>query len=161
MLRRVSPSIIELSVLALWLGAASFFSIAVAPALFAVLPTRTLAGMAIARMLPAIFASGIALGVLVIAVEVASRRGWSWSGREVAGLVIAGACAIAQFIVAPRINRLRAEISGPIEELSADDGRRIAFGRLHGISVAWLGIAMLAAVVAMVLCARTLESRRT
>ena len=160
-MRRVNPSIIELSVLALWLGAASFFSFAVAPALFAVLPTRSLAGMAIGRMLPGIFASGIALGVLVVVVELARRRRWSWGGREVAGLVIASSCAIAQFIVAPRITRLRAEIAGPVEDLAGDDGRRIAFGRLHGISVAWLGIAMLAAVVAMVLCARTLESRRT
>jgi MFS family permease len=159
--RRVSPSIIELSVLALWLGAASFFSIAVAPALFAVLPTRALAGMAIARVLPGIFASGIGLGVLVMIIESARRHGWSWGGRQVAGLVIAGSCAIAQFIVAPRIARLRADIAGPVEDLSVDDGRRIAFGRLHGISVAWLGIAMLAAVVAMVLCARTLESRKT
>ena len=79
-----------------------------------------------------------------------------------AGLVIAGSCAIAQFVVAPRIERDCAPRSpARSKTCPSTTRRRIAFGRLHGISVAWLGIAMLAAVVAMVLCARTLESRRT
>jgi hypothetical protein len=33
------------------------------------------------------------------------------------------------------------------------------FGRLHGVSIAWLGVAMLGAAIALVLPARTLESR--
>jgi hypothetical protein len=33
------------------------------------------------------------------------------------------------------------------------------FGRLHGVSIAWLGVAMLAAVIALVLCARSLDTR--
>ena len=44
--------------LALWLGAAGFFSAAVAPALFAVLPTRTLAGEVVGRVLPVVFYVG-------------------------------------------------------------------------------------------------------
>ena len=64
------------------------------------------------------------------------------------------ACAVAQFVVAPRIERLRAEIGGPLEALAADDPRRAAFGRLHGISVAWLGVAMIAAVVALIVAGR-------
>ena len=70
------------------------------------------------------------------------------------------ACAIAQFFVAPRIDHLRSEISGPIEALPLTDPRRISFGRLHGASVVWLGIAMLAAAFALVLCARTLHPKR-
>jgi len=70
------------------------------------------------------------------------------------GCLIVVACGVAQFIVAPRIDRLRQEIGGPIEVLSADDARRAAFGRLHGISVAWLGLAMLAAGVALVVAWR-------
>jgi len=45
-MRRSEPELIQLATLALWFGAALFFSIAVAPALFAVLPSRTLAGPA-------------------------------------------------------------------------------------------------------------------
>jgi hypothetical protein len=64
------------------------------------------------------------------------------------------ACGVAQLIVGRRIDRLRADIGGSIESLPVDDARRVAFGRLHGISVAWLGLAMLAAGVALVLAWR-------
>jgi hypothetical protein len=127
--------------------------------LFAVLPTRELAGEVVGRVLPGLFYSGIVLGALVIVIEVASRGGWSWRGRETLGLAIVIACIAAQLIVAPRIARLRDQIAGPIESLPTDDARRVAFGRLHGVSVAWLGIAMLAALITLVLAARTLRSR--
>jgi uncharacterized protein DUF4149 len=156
---RITPSLIEVAVLAFWLGAAAFFSIAVAPALFEVLPTRTLAGEVVARLLPGVFYSGIVVGLLIVGIEIAARAAWSWRGREVFGALIVVACAIAQLIVSPRIARLRAEIAGPIDSLPADDARRMMFGRLHGVSVAWLGVAMLAAVIALVLSARTLDSR--
>ena len=158
MAARVSPSIIEVAVLAFWLGAAAFFSVAVAPALFAALPTRTLAGEVVGRLLPGIFYSGIVVGVIVVVIEIASRGAWSWRGREVFGAVIIVACAIAQTIVGPRIARLRAEIAEPVDSLPIDDARRMMFGRLHGVSIAWLGVAMLAAAIALVLSARTLES---
>ena len=74
---RISPSLIEVVVLAFWLGAAAFFSVAVAPALFAALPTRTLAGEVVGRVLPGVFYSGIVVGVLVAVIEVASRGAWS------------------------------------------------------------------------------------
>jgi hypothetical protein len=159
--QRVSPALVELTALALWLGAAGFFSCAVAPALFAALPTRSLAGAVVGRLLPSVFYSGIVIGILVVAVEVAVQRAWTWNGRSVAGAVMIGACAISQLFVAPRIDRIRSEIPGPVEDLAIDDARRIAFGRLHGVSVGWLGLAMLAAVIAMVLAARTLQSRST
>jgi hypothetical protein len=160
MARRIDPSLIQFAVLALWLGAAGFFSVAVAPALFAVVPTRTMAGEVVGRLLPAIFYSGIVAGILLIGVDLLIRRQWEWGGREIAGLVMIGACAIAQLFVGPRIERLRAEIGGPLESLAIDDARRVAFGRLHGASVAWLGAAMLAAVVALVLAARAVPQQR-
>lgn len=156
---RISPSLIEVVLLAFWLGAATFFSIAVAPALFASLPTRTLAGEVVGRVLPGVFYSGIVVGVLVAVIETAARAGWSWRGREMLGALIAVACVVAQFIVSPRIARLRAEIAGPVEGLPIDDARRMMFGRLHGVSIAWLGVAMLAAAITLVLSARTLDAR--
>jgi len=156
---RISPSLIEVVVLAFWLGAAAFFSVAVAPALFAALPTRTLAGEVVGRVLPGVFYSGIVVGVLVAVIEIASRGAWSWRGREMLGASIAIACAIAQFIVSPRIASLRAEIAGPVESLPIDDARKVLFGRLHGVSIAWLGVAMLAAAITLVMAARTLDTR--
>jgi hypothetical protein len=154
---RSTSTIVELSLLALWLGAALLFSAAVAPALFAALPTRTLAGAVVGRVLPVIFFSGLAVSIAVVALELYSHGNWSWRGREVPGVIGALSCAIAQLVVSPRIERLRADIGGVIETLAPDDARRAAFGRLHGISVAWLGLAMLAAAAAAVMAGRELR----
>jgi hypothetical protein len=129
----------------------------VAPALFAVLPSRSLAGEVVGHLLPGIFYSGMIVAALVVVTQFRARGAWSWRGREAAAVVMIAACAIAQLIIAPRIARLRAEIAGPLEILPADDARRVAFGRLHGASVAWLGLAMLAAAVIVVISARALN----
>lgn len=149
---RSTSSVIEVVLLAFWLGAAVVVSAAVAPAAFAVLPTRTLAGALVGRVLPVIFFSGIVVGALVIALAKRSR------GGRIAGAVTAAGCAVAQFIISPRIERIRAEAGGMLENLAPDDARRAAFGRLHGLSVAWLGVAMLAAAVALFLAGRSLTT---
>jgi hypothetical protein len=158
---RVSPSLIQVALLALWLGAAAFLGAVVAPALFAVLPTRTLAGEVVGRILPAVFLSGIVFGGIVLGLQAAARRGWAWQAREAAAATMVAACSIAQFVIGPQISRLRAEIGGPLEALAASDARRVAFGRLHGVSVAWLGLAMLAAAVGMVVAARAVAADRS
>ena len=61
---KLNASIFEAVLVALWLGAAGFFSVAVAPALFAVVPTRTMAGEVVGRLLPAIFYSGMVVGCM-------------------------------------------------------------------------------------------------
>ena len=45
-----------------------------------------------------------------------------------------------------------------IDQIAADDARRVAFDSLHGYSVNALGLAMIAALVAMVLMARSLRN---
>jgi hypothetical protein len=63
--------------------------------------------------------------------------------------VAAGACAIAQFGIAPKLDRLREEIGGPIDALAAADPRRVAFGLLHGYNVAGLALAMAGGVACL------------
>lgn len=141
--------------LAAWLGAALLFAAVVAPAAFAVLPTRTLAGAIVGRVLPVLFVSGIAVGVVTV---VAARLGAAGAGGgrfpalcAVLGAVVIAACLAAQFVVAPRIAAVRAQIGPSVEALPAADERRAAFGRLHALSVAALGVAMLAGGAALVL----------
>lgn len=148
----------ETLLLATWIGAALLFTLVVAPAAFAVLPTRTLAGALVGRVLPVIFYAGVVIGSLIVLLEIAGRTG-AW-GRSAAGAVSALACAVAQLVVGTRIDRLRAAISGPLDALAGDDPRRVAFGRLHAISVGWLGLAMVAAVVALTLAVRALPPRQ-
>jgi hypothetical protein len=158
LMNRDEPGLLQLATLVVWLGAAFFFSAAVAPALFAVLPSRALAGDVVGRLLPPLFYSGIVVGLLVMITQWRANDGWTWRGREAAAFITVVSCSVAQLFIAPKIERVRAEIPGAIEVLSANDPRRVAFGRLHGASVAWLGVAMLAALVAAIIAGRSLNS---
>ena len=150
----IGPAV-QLVILSAWLGATAFFAAAVAPAAFAVMPTRTLAGALVGRVLPAIFYSGMFVAALVaFGLWRAPSDDVSRRGRIIAALVIGASCAIGQLVVSPRIERLRADIGAALETLAADDARRAAFGRLHGVSVALMGVAMLAALAGILLTAR-------
>jgi hypothetical protein len=151
-------ALVQVVLLTLWIGAAGFFSSVVAPASFDVLPTRELAGALVGRALPALFVAGMLVGFLSVALGLAGRREPRTTGRAIAGGAIVVACAIAQFGIAPRIATLRARLPGPLASLAVDDPLRVAFGRLHMLSVAWLGIAILAAVAVVTLAALTLRA---
>jgi hypothetical protein len=150
--------LVAASVLALWIGAAALVAAVVAPAAFAVLPTRALAGAVIGRVLPAVFVTGALAGVIAAAL--------AWNGGGAYGrarlwlpIAAAAACLVAQFVIGPRIDRLRAQMGPSIEALDPSDPRRAEFGKLHGISVAWMGAGMLAAGAALVLTALAARDR--
>jgi hypothetical protein len=154
---RVGVPVTETVLLAVWIGAALLFTLVVAPAAFAVLPTRTLAGAVVGRVLPTIFYAGAVIGIVIVLLDLSGRAA-VWP-RTIAAAIAAAACIIAQLVVGARIDRLRSAIGGPLDALSPDDPRRVAFGRLHAISVGWLAVAMLAAIVALVLAVRALPPR--
>ena len=152
------PLLAMLVALSAWLGAAVIVAAVVAPAAFAVLPSRMLAGVLVARVLPVLFWSGAILGLVVAVRAVSHARGPTWLAAT--GVLLALAGAGAQLVVAPRIERVRASIGGvPMDVLDSADPRRIAFGRLHGLSLLSLAVAMLSAVAAIWLCTRLLTQR--
>lgn len=136
--------------LSAWLGAAVLVTTVVAPAAFAVLPSRTLAGALVGRVLPVLFVAGLVVALASLSLD-SGDHGRAIRVRRAMLIVAAVSCAAAQFAVAPRIERVRKEIAGPVEQLSPDDPRRVAFGRLHAASVAWLGVAMVADVTTLIL----------
>jgi hypothetical protein len=138
------------SLLGLWIGAAALMAASVAPAAFAVLPSRALAGLLVGRVLPVVFATGAVAGLGAALLALGSGGAFA-RARVALPVAAAAACLIAQFVIGPRITRLRAEIGPSIEALDAADPRRAQFGRLHGISVAWMGAGMLAGGAALVL----------
>lgn len=157
----VSPPgrlLVETLAVAIWIAVASFFAVVVAPAAFAVLPTRALAGALVGRILPVILVTGVLIGGLVAGMELAGGARGAW--RTGGALVLATSCAIAQFVVSPRIERLRAAIGPSVEGVALDDARRLAFGRLHALSVAWLGVALAAAAVVFVSALVAFRGRR-
>src|SRR2546430_1569733 len=62
----------ETLLLAVWIGAALLFALVVAPAAFAVLPSRTLAGALVGRGLPVIFYGGGVLRPLIVVLDLLS-----------------------------------------------------------------------------------------
>jgi hypothetical protein len=152
-------SLTSIVLLAAWLGAAALAAAVVAPAAFAVLPTRALAGALVGRVLPPLFVAGVVAGVAVAALQwslPAPHRGL----RVALPLVVALACAAAQFGVGPRIARVRAEIGPSVDALAPTDPRRREFGRLHGVSVAMLGAGGLAAAAALAAAGLALRTVR-
>jgi ABC-type sugar transport system substrate-binding protein len=157
MTQPTSAALASVVLLAAWLGAALLVALAVAPAAFAVLPTRSLAGALVGRVLPVVFWSGMVVGLVVAAM------GWSMPNRAwrtSAALGLVAACAAAQLVVAPRIEQVRAQIGGAVDALDPSDPRRQAFGRLHAMSVAWMGVGGIAALVALVILVRHLSAGR-
>jgi hypothetical protein len=136
--------------LSAWLGAAVLAATVVAPAAFALLPSRTLAGALVGRVLPVLFVVGLVVALASLGLD-SGDHGRAIRVRRALLVVAAVSCAAAQFAVAPRIERVRKEIDGPVEQLPSEDPRRVAFGPLHAASVAWLGLAMVAAVTTLVL----------
>lgn len=153
---------VRLLLIALWLGAAVFFSAAVAPSVFAVLrgallpQANHLAGSIVTRTLGLINTGGFIISLLLLATaflfrETARRR--AFLTEIIALAVVAITTALGQWYIAARMVVLRQAMGRPIDEVPAGDSLRAAFDSLHGLSVTALGIGMLAALVALLLIA--------
>ena len=141
---------------ALWLGAALLAVAVVAPGAFAVLPTRAMAGDMVGRVLPVVFAGAIVVPILVLAINPAARRA-PLTVTACAASVLAALGALA--VIDPQIAALRAAAIVPIDGLAPGDPRRTMFGVLHGVSVALLGLAMLAHAALLVALSRDTAAR--
>lgn len=151
-MRSMTPmTLTTIVLLAAWIGASLLVATVVAPAAFAVLPSRSLAGALVGRVLPVLFWAGLVVGCLVI---VASRADGVRRVPLVAGLVIVVACTASQMVVGPRIAALRDEIGVAVDALEPSDPRRAAFGKLHALSVLGLGVGLVAAATALISLSR-------
>ena len=149
---------IRILLLGLWLGAACFFSFAVAPSAFGVLPSRELAGLVVNRTLAVINYSGFIVGLILLASSyVLQQRNVNRTKLLLERgllLLLTAACAFGQFVIAAKLGDLRGQIGRPIEELATNDPLRAAFNDWHGYSVTILTTAMIAAVAAFFLLVR-------
>jgi hypothetical protein len=141
---------VELTLVAVWLGAAILLAAAVAPAAFRVLPSRTLAGALVGQVLPVIFASGLFIAIIALGLEARATRYTLRFAVYAPFVLMIVACVVAQFLIGPKIDAVRAVTGGAVEALDATDPRRVQFGRLHGFSVLCMGVAMLGATWAIV-----------
>jgi len=142
--------------IAAWVGAVLFFGASVAPAAFAVLSSRSDAGALVGRTLPVLMYGGMVLGAILIlsARKLRTAGAAVRRGTVIVGVVMLGTCGLAQLWVAPEIDRLRGA-AGVLETRPPDDPLRQRFGRLHGMSVALLGIAWLGGATLLVMATLT------
>ncbi len=147
----------RLLLISLWLGAAVFFSFAVAPSVFSVLPARELAGLVVSRTLSIVNTGGFIISLLLLLSaplfkNIVSRRAFF---TEIILLsIVALTTFIGQWVIAARLQSLRAAMGRPIDEISQTDPLRIAFNSLHGYSVMALSLGMIAAAIALLLIVR-------
>ncbi len=148
--------------LSLWLGAACFFSFAVAPSAFAVLPSRELAGSVVNQTLAIVNYGGIIIGLILLASSYVSRQNVNRIKLRLEQgllLLLTAACAFGQFVIAAKLSDLRGQIGRPVEELAVDDSMRVAFNDLHGYSVTILLTAMIAALLAFFVIVRRAKNQ--
>ena len=153
----------RLILLAAWVGVAVFFGAVVAPAAFGVLRSfglanaNEIAGSIVTRSLSVVNIAGFIIALILLITLILRRNyvsRWSFIVECICLGVIALTTAVGHWFIAARMRALRAAMVLPIDQIAADDPRRIAFNSLHGYSVNALSLAMIAALVAMVLIAR-------
>ena len=141
---------IRLLLLAIWLGAAVFF-IGVAQVAFGVVPDREVAGAVVGRALSVLSYGGLAIAIILLLTSlVGSARIsalWLWIERFLL-LVVGAACVVQEFVIGLWMSSIRSQLSGPIDQVAADDPLKLRFDQLHQYSVWTLMAAMIAGVLA-------------
>jgi hypothetical protein len=137
----IESKIFRALLIALWLGAACFFSFAVAPSSFGVLPSRELAGSMVSRTLMIVNLSGLVIGAILLGELIVKQTHKGlfliWTERLLLAVLIA-ACAVNQFVVGSWLFYVRSQFGGkPIDEVPLEDPLRIQFNTLHEYSV-WI-----------------------
>lgn len=147
---------IRLLLIGLWLGAALFFSFAVAPSAFGVLRDQqvahysAIAGELVSRNLMIVNLSGLIIGIIALATSFVgaalTNRFALWTERVLL-IFLTIACAVGQFVIAIWLRFVKTEMGKPIDEFAIDDPLRIKFNNIHEYSVWVLVAAMVAALV--------------
>jgi Domain of unknown function (DUF4149) len=151
---------IRLLLIALWLGAAMFFSFSLAKSAFEILPSREMAGSVVSANLSVINYAGLIIGLIVLLSSFISAKGVIGWLERVLLFIFATACAVGQFIISYQLSQIRNQVGRPMEELSIDEPLRIAFDSLHQYSIWVLATAMIIALISFFLISKTPKARQ-
>ena len=151
---------IEILLLAVWLGSMMFFSFAVAPSAFAVLPSRELAGAMVTSSITKVETLGLIIGPLLILLQLAGWRARRASSpartiRLVLLIVMTLAAALSRFWISPTMVSLRQSLGRPIDDLPLTDPSRVQFNDLHQYSVAAMSVGLFAGLAVLFLTVRS------
>lgn len=155
--------------IAAWLGAAIFFSAAVAPSAFGalryfdVINADEIAGTIVNRTLSIINVTGFFISLGCIALAFALRSLYH-QRVFVIQLMLLGLMAlttgIGKWLIAAKMRALRDAMGAPIDSIPLTDPNRMAFATLHGYSVAALSIAIIAGLIVFFILNYRVEAGR-
>ena len=151
---------IEVLLIGGWLGSMIFFSFAVAPSAFAVLPTREMAGMVVTSSIGKIEVLGMVCGTMLLLIHFSK---WRVSHSRVSIktlhalllLLMIASAALSRFWVSPAMVSLRAQMGGHIDDFPLSDPLRLQFNDLHQYSVGLMSAAMISGLVVLFLTVRS------
>ena len=129
----------EVASLGVWVGAAFFVGVLLAPGAFALLPTRELAGSVVGMALVRLHWLACACGLIYIFARLAMSRSGEvlWKGAPILVVVMLILTLASHHIITPRLQGLRAQMAaehGSIDATPKDNPLRQQFGALHGVS---------------------------
>lgn len=132
--------------LAVWLGSIVFFSFAVAPQVFGVLP-RPDAGRVVSAIFPIYYYFGYAGGIVTIATALmlrsADARASTWTVAAAVAALMLAITLYAGLIVQPRAHALRTTMQDAPESSTA----KMEFDRLHRNAVRLNGSVLLGVLI--------------
>lgn len=134
---------VEAVAVGLWLGAMAGFGALVAPLLFQMLPSRSLAGDVAGAAIRRIDWAGAVLGLLAVValVRLAPARPLRWA-RLVLILGMIGVAIANETYVRGKLDAVERQMTRQIEEYAPGDPLRLEFDRWHRTSVNLWGINM-------------------
>jgi hypothetical protein len=155
--------VVHLAALALVLGAPVFFGAVVAPLSFKLLPTHDMAGALQAPVLTRLcWMLEAGFGLLLLTSWWLTREGARKLLRMLmtrgAFLGLIAAVVIEKLLVA-RIEKLRQDSPGLIDNLPALDPSRIVIDRLHRLSTGFFAVEIAAGAIILVTTARWIAGR--
>jgi hypothetical protein len=156
---------LHLAALALALGAPVFFALAVAPAVFRILPTRDMAASLQSPILTS--ACRLAEGSFAVLFLTSWLLGRWWEAAKltrtlatraaILGMITA---VVIESLLIPPMDRIRAEAPGLIDSLPANDPSRVLLARYHLLATGFFSAGIVAAFVILVSTVRLMATRR-
>jgi len=143
-----------------WLGGILFFAFVVAPGVFAVLPTRQLAGQVVSHSLARLHWIGLVSGLVFLLTSIISARASTGSAhlfavRNLFVVLMILLTLVSQFAISGKMLALRNDMK-MIDEVAATDPRRIEFNRLHHWSTRLEATVLVLGLLTLYLTARRL-----
>jgi uncharacterized membrane protein len=150
---------VQIFALGTWIGSIFYFSAAVAPGAFRVLPSQDLAGLLVEFTLRRLHTLGVVAALVFLFVSALlavsasiSRKAMLLPAVGVAIMLVL--TLISQHVVIRRMNVLRREM-GSVVVTPKDSPLRVEFDRLHGVSVKLEGATLLIGFASLFLTVRS------